>query len=273
MWFQVVGGLYYAIAGGYLLTSWLGTDYDVAKPQDARFKKEVGGEFGFLGFQAGLFAPQIVDELHWATRVPFEFKLRRNVPDPSKVVDMSAAAAEEQRLPGPGMYYLVNGKLQRLRQEVDMTLVVEWWDCSGKNEQISSTYVTLKGKTDFIETTLEDMASENQGNSGRFIILDSASATANPEKKDVPVDHPKYFGIVYPLDMGFSVPGLSMIFPPVGSTVEDIELSWKARIAPGPGYTVKDLREWLNFAEPQSVVLDTIDATDDNEQDINYDYW
>ena len=171
----IVAGLYYTVGTGYLLSSWLGSDKDYARPNDPRPTEDVSGDYGFLKFQAGLITDQIVDELTWSTRVPFEFKMVRN-------------ASYWEQHPDED-------------HDVEMALRIRWKDASGINEEIKDSFIPMIGQKGFMRVDIQDMYPRNVQNSGTIELKPSPNGPIT--KHPVPTDHPTFFDVIQPRDMTF----------------------------------------------------------------------
>ncbi len=259
---KIIAGLYYSLAGAYILNKWFDpddSDYARIGSPSTRPKETQSGNFGFLGMQAGLIFNQSISESSWLTRIPFELHLKRNRPDPDLIQELNEQTALEYGVT-PGTYIVKDGTAYNPPQEVRFFIRVHWYDLSGINEIIDKSNILIEGGPEFEECKILDMENENKNAGTNLETYNRNSLNRNiPENNTIPEQHPKYFDVITPKDMEFGA-------------LEDIELSFTARIQPAAGYDWKDLREWFNYEDPQGVTLGRVDATG-TWQEIKYDYW
>lgn len=259
---KIITGLYYSLAGSYILNKWFDpddSDYARIGSPSTRPKKTQQGNFGFLGMQAGLIFDQSISEKTWLTRIPFELHLKRNRPDENDLQELNEATALEYGVK-PGLYYVKDGKAYNPPTEVKFFIRVHWYDLSGLNEIIDKSNILISGGSEFEECTIFDMENENKNAGTNLQTYNRNSVNPDtPQDNTIPQEHPKYFDVVTPKDMEFGV-------------LEDLELTFTARVQPAAGYDWKDIREWFDYQNPQGVTLGRLDATG-TWQEIKYDYW
>ncbi len=249
-WFQVAQGIYYALSGAHILSSW-GDEFDYAQRQSpnalplrGRVAMTAAGisNTGFLGFQAGLHLDQRVDETHWATRVPFECHFRRKRQD-----------WPDGRPPG-------------VPAEVEWFLMLRWYHQEDPPSpgslrpwtKFQEDSIRFVGKDDFTEVTVEAMQDQNTSG-GAFVSLSDTSDQASSINVAAAPEHPKFFRVVHP--------------PSSVGPLSPLRLSWSAEIVPGPNLTKRELAKWFNPKDPKSVSFRVVQESISAYQEIDYDFF
>ncbi len=245
-YFKVAQGVYYLLSGSHILSSWLGSDYDYAQkevPHAVPVKgKSLLGDYGFLGFQAGLHADQTVDETFWNTRIPFETHFKRN------------------RKEWP------DGRPSGVPAEVEWFLEVDWYHVGTPAQagalppltKFQSDSIRFVGKDDFVEVKIPEMASQNT-DGGAFTLLSDTSAAASSKKVTAATKHPKYFRIIQP--------------PSSVGVLSPMKLTWRAKMVPGSGLSRKALARWFDPDAPGQVSFHVNPDSMLDYQQIDYDYF
>lgn len=296
-WFEVARGLYYLIGIGEKVLGPLlgaGDGHATAVPAiGSRPTVNATRGYGLITAQGGLFSDQDVDQSLWRTKVPLEYKFKRQAIPQNFIDDFDAYSewvrSKHDYLKGPGKDAAWNDMKNKLGGElppfVDFYIMTTFRDLGepGNNAYPNRTIHRFHLDNTFLTNDLVDFEAKNNPtvDTERGVVADAngnlglepVSATApqkgaNPtsEKWTQTAGEPMVYGIIDPRNMGFGIPAVSYF--------DEVDLAFEMHMMPVEATTsVEKLIMFFAHDDPREMNfrLRSIDSVPESQR-IDYSW-